>query len=349
MQKLSAPYAVMETDTRQPTPLLNDKRHGDAWHQWSPDEKVAVVHAWASGRPLLVRGEAGCGKSQLARAAAKVLGVELIAQVIHPRFEALDLLYREDPVKRLAHAQLLAAVGQEANANVDPAKWIDAQLASDKFIDKGPIWRAMLAPMPTDGGDTTISRLPRHGAWPRAVVLIDEIDKADSDVPNALLDVLGNRSFTVQPSGEVVPCDGDHRPLVIITTNEDRELPPAFVRRCAVLNMKPDDASEAAFTAWLLARARAHAHLTPLHNDDHQVLQRAAAQVWADRSDAATQGLPTVGLAEYLDLLYSLLRLSDGRAKRAAELLDQISPFALVKQREQDQKRPAVAVPAEKA
>jgi MoxR-like ATPase len=347
MQMLPAPYAVMETETQQPTPLLNDKRHGDAWHQWSPEEKVAVVHAWASGRPLLVRGEAGCGKSQLARAAAKVLGVELIAQVIHPRFEALDLLYREDPVKRLAHAQLLATIGQGTMANADPVKWIEAQLASSKFIDQGPIWRAMLEPLPTDGGDTIVSRRPRHGAWPRAVVLIDEIDKADSDVPNALLDVLGNRSFSL-PNGDVVPCDGDHRPLVIITTNEDRELPPAFVRRCAVLNMKPDDGSEAAFTAWLLARAQAHARLAPLRGGDYNVMRRAATQVWADRSAAATQGLSTVGLAEYLDLLYSLLRLSDGTVKRAAELLDQISPFALVKQREQDQKRPAVAATAEK-
>ncbi len=332
MQNLPAPYCTLVSGTVKPTQMPADDRHADAWHQWSNTEVAACVHAWASGRPLLVRGEAGCGKSQLARALAALLGVGLITETIHPRYEATDLLYREDPVKRLAQAQLLAAIKPEAQSGIDAMAWLNGQLNPNQFIDQGPIWRAMTSAVPTGEGRD-------HKAWPRSVVLIDEIDKADSDIPNALLDVLGNRSFTVHPTGATVSCNDDHRPLIVITTNEDRELPPAFVRRCAVLNLKPDDATEATFTAWLIARARAHTSLQPLDGDASSPLAQAAAQVWADRTALKKLSLPTVGLAEYLDLLYSLLNLSAGNAARASELLNQISPYALVKQRDQNQSR----------
>jgi len=322
------------------TPLQADSRHGSAGHCWSPHEVAALVQAWASGRPLLVRGEAGCGKSQLARAVATVLQVPLITEVIHPRFEASDLLYRDDPVERLAQAQLLAAARPAAANGTDPLQWLKEQLKPALFVRPGPIWQAMTQAAPQDHSDMPSAR---HEAWPRAVLLIDEIDKADSDVPNALLDVLANRSFKVHPTGEEVPCAEAHAPLLLITTNEDRELPPAFVRRCAVLNLRPDDASEETFTQWLLQRAQAHPALSPLRSKDTQEpMQRAAAQVWADRRAAADLGLPTGGLAEYLDLLYSLLRLSAGNAQRAVDLIDQVSAYALVKHKDPQQNRTPV-------
>ena len=333
MHQLPAPYDHLVRQTQAPTALLPDERYGKAAHRWSDQEVAAVVQAWASGRPLLVRGESGCGKSQLARALATVLGLPLITEVIHPRYEATDLLYREDPVKRLAQAQLLATIRPVLPAGQDPLAWLDTQLSAGRFLDKGPIWHAMTQAAPVGQGRS-------HAAWPRAVVLIDEIDKADSDIPNALLDVLGNRSFTPPATGVAVNCGDAHRPFIVITTNEDRELPPAFVRRCSVLNLRPDDGSEAAFIAWLLLRARAHPDLLPLDGPADSAMQGAAAQVWADRSAAAKLGLPTVGLAEYLDLLYSLLRLSAGDGQRALALLGPLSAYALVKQREQDQARP---------
>ena len=336
MHQLPAPYDHLVRQAKAPTPLLADERYGKAAHRWSDQEVAAVVQAWASGRPLLVRGEAGCGKSQLARAVATVLGLPLFTEVIHPRYEATDLLYREDPVKRLAQAQLLATLRPALPPEQDLLAWLNAQLNPDNFVDKGPIWLAMTEPVPLGQGR-------EHTAWPRSVVLIDEIDKADSDIPNALLDVLGNRSFTPPATGKAVSCGDEHRPIIVITTNEDRELPPAFVRRCAVLNLRPDDTSEAAFTAWLLLRARAHPDLLPLDGPADSALQRAAAQVWADRSAAAKLGLPSVGLAEYLDLLYSVLRLSAGDGKRAMALLGPLSAYALVKQRDQDQGRPPVS------
>ena len=335
MNSLPQPYRRLVEQTLQPTLLPADDRFVSAWHSWSDAERAAVVQAWASGRPLLVRGEAGCGKSQLARAAAAVLDVPLIAEVIHPRFEATDLLYREDPVERLAQAQLIAAIKPQTSDAAVQLRWLKEQLAPEQFIRHGPVWHAMEAPPPTDKGER----------WPRAVILIDEIDKADSDVPNALLEVLGNRSFSVPGRSDPVRCDLDHAPLIIITTNEDRELPPAFLRRCAVLNMRPDDASETEFVPWLLQRTRAHAALAVLDGDASSPMARAAAQVWADRKAATAQGLPSVGLAECLDLLYSLLYLSDGDPARANALLAQVAPFALVKHRELDQKRPPVDRP----
>ncbi len=335
MKNLPEPYASFFAQTQAVTPLDGDDRFPAAWHDWSDVERKAVVHAWATERPLLVRGEPGCGKSQLARAVANVLGVPLEMEVIHPRFEATDLKYREDPVRRLAHAQVLGAL-QAHQKVADAAAWVKEELSPSEFTDKGAVWRAIVSPTPVDARATA-----RHSAWPRAVLLIDEIDKADADVPNALLDVLGNRSFAT-PGGEVVRCEEGHFPLVIVTTNEERELPPAFLRRCAVLNLQPP-ADENGFTDWLLAKAKAHQHLAALMSDKHTVASRAAAQTWADRNTAVKDGLPTVGLAEYLDLMYSLMRLSGNSPAKADELLDEVSVFALVKHRDQKQDRAPVA------
>jgi len=332
MTELPQPYQYLIDATQEPTELRGTNRFGEAWHLWSPRERRALVQAWASRRPLLIRGEAGCGKSQLARAVAAVLGIELFVEVIHPRFEATDLLYREDPVARLAQAQLLSTIQLGANDFEQQLALIEQRLEPAKFIRKGPIWEAMIQPEPEG----------RPPEWPRAVILVDEIDKADSDVPNALLDVMANRSFNVPGIEKAVGGDSEYAPLILMTTNEDRELPPAFLRRCAVLNVGVDGEDQSSFVNWLLRRARAHRALAALGGGEPNPMMRAAEQVWDDRKRADDQGLPTVGLAEYLDLLYSLQRLSGGDAARANELLDRISPFALVKHREQDQGRPPV-------
>jgi MoxR-like ATPase len=339
MKHLPQPFAQFVGATRSNTLLPREPRFSEAWHQWSDPERRAVVQAWASERPLLVRGEAGSGKSQLARALAAVLGVPLEMEVIHPRFEATDLKYREDPVRRLAQAQLLGALASADTAEERRA-WVEQQLHPKHFVSPGAIWRALASPAPVD-----CQGQPQHAHWPRSVLLIDEIDKADADVPHALLDVLGNRVFAVPATGEVVQCEA-HWPLIVITTNEDRELPAPFVRRCAVLNLKPpshETEEGRPFLRWLIERALSHERLKTLDRRGTGAMLRAAEQTLADRRAAAEAGLPTVGLAEYLDLLYSLQRLSEGQPRRAMQLLDELSAFALVKQREQDQQRASVA------
>ena len=126
-------------------------RYPEAGHLWSEPEIDALILAWAARRPLLVRGEAGSGKSQIARAAAaEIPAGELLVEVIHPRFEALDLLYRVDSVERLADAQIH-----------------ELDRSNEKYVKRGRLWEAM----EPETGDNTGT----------PVLLIDEIDKADAE------------------------------------------------------------------------------------------------------------------------------------------------------------------------
>ena len=349
------PFVDLRPDTALKLPATD--RLAAAGHLWSRPEIDALIFAWAARRPLLVRGEAGSGKSQIARAAACVLGQrEPIIEVIHARFEALDLLYTVDLVERLADAQLQQVVwpvAQHAPTEVlaegfvvasqqergAEASWTVGRSATqfdrsnEKYVKHGAMWRAMAA--------------ARDDGQP-PVLLIDEIDKADADVPNALLEVLGNRSFTVPPlNNKVVSARTGGLPLVIITTNEERELPPAFVRRCAVLNLNPPKDDDL-FIAWLVERGRVHQHLEV----DDTARKQAAEQVLDDRKAAALNGYPPVGLAEYIDLLTAVDELTqsaaaEARAAEQAEWLTRLSAYALVKNAGQDQARLPVHYRAE--
>lgn len=297
--------------------LAESSRFPDAGHYWSKAEIDALIFAFAARRPLLVRGEAGSGKSQIARAAAQHLkSGEPLVEVIHPRFEALDLLYRVDVVERLADAQI---------------NRLDR--SNQKYVKPGCLWQALYR---TNEPDT----IP--------VLLIDEIDKADADLPNALLDVLGNRSFDVPPLGNyTVNAQDRHWPLIIITTNEERELPPAFIRRCAVLNLNPPKKDED-FKDWLIKRGSVHEHLKIIP----AARETAAEQVLNDRKASEREGYPKVGLAEYIDLLTALHELTqdiadlESRSNSQLDWLKQLSAYALVKHAEQDQKRPPVQSPS---
>ncbi|MGZ8160248.1 MAG: AAA family ATPase [Methylobacter sp.] len=306
------PFINLKVDI--PTKLDQGDRFPAAGHHWIQPEKDALIFAFAARRPLLVRGEAGSGKSQIARAAARHLNSgDPLVEVIHPRFEALDLLYRIDVVERLADAQ----INQLDRSN-------------QKYVKHGRLWQAL------ELMNKSQDNIP--------VLLIDEIDKADADLPNALLDVLGNRSFDVPQLGNFTVCAPDQRwPLIIITTNEERELPPAFIRRCAVLNLNPPKADED-FKQWLIERGKVHHHLS-IFDEARQI---AAEQVLYDRKVAQTAGYPKVGLAEYIDLLTALHELTqaitDEEDRRQSQLnwLKQLSAYALVKNAEQNQARPSV-------
>lgn len=278
-----------------------------AGHRWQQPQIDALIAAHAAQRPLLVRGEAGSGKSQMARAAARVLQSALHKEVIHSRFEARDLLYRFDALQRLADAQakLSAKVKDVAG-----------------YVRRGKLWLALADCRPHQ---------------PRPVLLIDEIDKADADIPNAMLDVLGNNRFEVEWTGETVAPASGEMPLIVITTNEERELPAAFVRRCLVLNLNPP-ADEKAFVAWLVARAEAHTDLQVAPT----VAARAAERVWTDRKAAEDLGQHRVGLAEYIDLLRALGELTavfkgQKRSSQQEAWLDRLGAYFLVKGADMEQ------------
>jgi len=176
----------------------------------SPELVAAVNVAIALGRPLLLQGEPGCGKTRLAHAVAYELGLPLEEGYIKSTSRAQDFLYTYDALKRLYDAQLRLGPDHAA------ATYKDVH----HYLEFGPLGRAIAK--------------AQHDQ--RSVVLIDEIDKADLDFPNDLLLELDRLRFQVDMDPRLrfaVPDDKPHlRPIVIITHNEEKALPTAFLRRC---------------------------------------------------------------------------------------------------------------------
>jgi len=310
----------------------------EARHRFHETDLWAIRAALAAGRPLLVRGEPGIGKSQLGRAAAHVLQLPFLYKVVDARCECSDLLYDYDAVSRLAQAQV---VGQ-TDAKDD---WRD-QLREAHFVRPGILWWAFdwnsaheqakrcrrNANECEDDPSCLMLEPPRPAGWnpgDGCVVLIDEIDKANTDVPNGLLEALGNMGFDVPYTDEAVAMARDAvSPLVVVTTNEERELPAAFLRRCLVHPMRMDQHQHGEI-GFLLSRGRDH------FGDqiaDPAVYEHAAEQVLKDRRELAGRGMVKPGAAEYIDLLRALTKLcpaGDADAQLAA--LAKIERFALDK------------------
>lgn len=302
----------------------------DSWpqtmHQFDKISLWAIKAALASRRPLLVRGEPGTGKSQLARAAAHVLGRAFAFEVVHARSEYRDLQYSFDAVSRLGEAQALAASGGKQD--------IQAALNPLKFLCPGVLWWAFdwESAAKQYAGSTHKTRKPSTpegwGQEDGVVVLIDEIDKADSDLPNGLLETLGNGMFTVphlHTGFTIGVSPATPPPLVVITTNEERELPAAFIRRCLVLYLELPEKKDK-LISWLIGRGTIHFHDVC----SEAVLKEAAEQLWQDRKDALEKGLPAPGQAEYLDILMAVSGISE-KEKKQLEALEAIRDFALKK------------------
>ncbi len=156
---------------------------------------VAVNAAVTLQRPLLVKGEPGTGKTELARQVAAALNLPFLEWNVKSTTKAQQGLYEYDAVSRLRDSQLGEARVHDVS----------------NYIRKGKLWQAFTAPG-------------------RVVLLIDEIDKADIEFPNDLLQELDRMEFHVYETGETVTAV--HRPVVIITSNNEKELPDAFLRRC---------------------------------------------------------------------------------------------------------------------
>jgi MoxR-like ATPase len=299
----------------------------ERFHEFDERSIGAVKAALAAKRPLLVRGEPGVGKTQLAEAVAIELKRAFYSFTVDSRTESRDLLWHFDAVMRLAQAQLLAAVTR------DEAR-IERELSVRNFVYPGPLWWAFdsnsaLAACRRGGAtplDQERNRLYQGNGW---VVLIDEIDKAESDVPNGLLEALGSGQFT--PFGYEEPVTiGAVAPLIILTTNRERSLPDAFVRRCLVLQLDlPSEA--AALIAYLQRRGQAHFGRATTRD----VLRQAAEQLVADRQFAERAQLsPLPGQAEYLDLVRAVIGMAAGNKRKQRQLIDAATRFTLKKHEE---------------
>jgi MoxR-like ATPase len=296
----------------------------EAVHMFEEKSIWAVKAALAAERPLLVRGEPGSGKSQLARAAAKVLHRAFISEVVHARSECRDLQWHFDAVARLGEAQTLGTTGEHPD--------ITKRLDPKRFLSPGALWWTFDWESAEDQFNVCNMGMGRPlkpkdwGPLQGCVLLIDEIDKADADLPNGLLETLGNGAFTVPYLDEPIGLKEDTPPpLVVITTNEERELPGAFLRRCMVLHLDlPGEEEE--LVKWLSARGEIHFKDTC----KEKVRSKAAKLLWRDRQEALKHGLQPPGQAEYLDMLRAVGRLYKTESDQLKALED-IAEFALVK------------------
>ena len=178
---------------------------GTADYVATDDLKTAVNAAIVLERPLLVKGEPGTGKTVLAREIASAIGAPIIEWHIKSTTKAQQGLYEYDAVARLRDSQL----GDKRVHDIA------------NYIRRGKLWEAFTAPE-------------------RPVLLIDEIDKADIEFPNDLLHELDRMEFFVYETGETIRAE--RRPIVIITSNNEKELPDAFLRRCFFHYIKFPDA-----------------------------------------------------------------------------------------------------------
>jgi MoxR-like ATPase len=231
---------------------------GSATYIASDELKTAVNAAVTLERPLLIKGEPGTGKTLLAQEIAGSLEVPMISWHIKSTTRAQQGLYEYDAVSRLRDSQL-------GDARVSDIR---------NYIRRGKLWDAFTAPI-------------------RPVLLIDEIDKADIEVPNDLLLELDRMEFFVYETGETVRAA--MRPIVVITSNNEKELPDAFLRRCFFHYIRFPDAET--------MKAIVEAHYPGIKP---RLIEEALRQFFAVRETPGLKKKPTTSeLLDWLKLLLS--------------------------------------------
>jgi MoxR-like ATPase len=283
-----------EEEDMGPAVQSGDRRDGLVYI-YNDKIELAVNVALATRRPMLVRGPSGGGKSSLARNIARRMKWRYYEQVITSRTQARDMLWTFDSLQRLSDAQASRLHEQGAY-----------------YVEPGVLWWAF-DPVSAERrglpvGESIMNPAIDPSAGPKgsgAVVLLDEIDKADPDVPNNLLVPIGSFEFRVRDTNTQVVARCPI--LLLITTNDERVLPSAFMRRCVILELDPPDED------LLVAIAEAH------YGPDVLNIYRTIAKRVVEMSSGATGfnngpagkvvGQPNPSTAEYLDTVRAFIDL----------------------------------------
>jgi MoxR-like ATPase len=304
------------------TRVHGDSRSGEVY--LLTDEIVTALKvAVLTGRPLLIGGPPGCGKSSLASYVARNLDVAYYEFITTDEARSADLIWRLDAVRRLGDAQASRLSQETGSASIAP------------YIEPGPLWWALnphsaagrgLDLAAPDHPSLEPARPPQYldhhtPAQPGSVLLIDEIDKADASFCNGLLVPLGSRQAFIPPLDLMVraaPDAPDWSPLTIITTNNERDLPEAFLRRCIVLRLASPDADRLV-------------EIVGRHFPDFSVEMRSLVGQLAVQVTESPEDERPVSTAEFIDLVKVIAHLSQEAGQLDEETLATIKQVTLHK------------------
>ncbi len=345
----------LRSDQERQQAVTGDRRDGKVYVYDDGGEIVLAVNiALATGRPLLLSGPSGGGKSSLAQHVARVLGRRYYEFVVTARTQAQDLTWRFDAVRRLADAQVEGRLELKSLESIYPfiepqvLWWVfdrqSARLRGRRSEDPAGEPAALrggdpcevsqagerLPEEPTDlvkwdpcQVDRDKERLPAEPQLESCVLLVDEIDKADPDIPNNLLVELGSLQFDVDLIGRSIRFQGERhnwksRPLVMITTNKERPLPQPFVRRCVVLEIPKPKRK-------LLKSIAARNFPDQSAAFFDQVLDAVlASRCGLGATPAKVDEIVDVSIAEYVDTLRACASLAGSTDQLSQSLLDDV-------------------------
>ena len=263
------------------------------------DEIILAVNvAIVTGRPLLLRGAPGCGKSTLARHVAWKLGWKYYQEVITSRTQARDLEWRFDSLRRLQDSQV-----EKDSSKLNPIRYVNPGILWWALDPESAMYRGITNNNDLEEIEIEELKIEDPAEFPasipsgekRAVVLLDEIDKADPDVPNNLLEVVGSLQFRVEETGKEVKGQA---PLIFITTNGERELPAAFLRRCLVIELQNPDLDR------LVEIAKKH-----FKNIDKNLIKHVSIRWQQLGREAREKRVRQPSTAEFLDTIRACLDL----------------------------------------